>query len=749
MTVRSTTSPARSWRPFADSEYAAGEPRSPSPPSSSRPARTSCVRPGAQVGGARGGADQSNGIHQGRRAAPERTRIGLRTRSYFNSGSAGSPRNGRRRTAVALCRACPRSPAPPTHRARAARLRRARRARSPRREGARPLDARGRRRAAAVAHGRAEAARRGPVSTAANGIGGESGSFRTPGWHRVHRRIGANAARHRVREPRAHGRGCGATQTRRRPILTRILTLEGLGDSINRGRAATRSSATCTCGTNHETRSARRSPHGCVRMAADVVSCSISWKGRSARGGRAGTGRDAGPALDARRFHYAGVGGSGMSALAQFRRCAAAARCGTTAASIAASAPEARGAQLERSASRSSRRTAAAPKATAPRSSCLHGGRGAGAGLRGREARGLPLVHRSEMLAHWVAESRSIAVSGTSGKSTVVAMTFEGAARRGRGPVGRHRRRAVAAAGRRAVGQRVGGRRSAGGRRPTRRRLARALPAGDRHGAQPVARPQDGVRGRGDVRDAAHAHALERFVCGEDRALGALRDGALVFASAIARGRAAATSSWAPTAARSPWTACASRCPCRARTTSRTRSPRSPRCRALGVDAARLVAPLAAFRGVARRFQSLGIARGVEVVDDFAHNPAKIRAALATARLRGCARARGLPAARLWPDALPARGFRRKRSRPNCARRTACGCSSVFYAGGTALRDFSSADLVRDMADRGAKAEFAPSANGSPRASRPKREGDLVLVMGARDPSLTAFAKDVLAALKG
>ena len=38
--------------------------------------------------------------------------------------------------------------------------------------------------------------------------------------------------------------------------------------------------------------------------------------------------------------------------------------------------------------------------------------------------------------------------------------------------------------------------------------------------------------------------------------------------------------------------------------------------------------PLAVFRGVARRFQPLGSARGVEVVDDFAHTPAKIAATI-------------------------------------------------------------------------------------------------------------------------
>src|SRR5262249_54106224 len=57
-------------------------------------------------------------------------------------------------------------------------------------------------------------------------------------------------------------------------------------------------------------------------------------------------------------------------------------------------------------------------------------------------------------------------------------------------------------------------------------------------------------------------------------------------------------------------------------------------CRALGVRLEEMVTPLARFRGVARRFQSLGRARSVEVIDDFGHNPAKIAASLATARLR-------------------------------------------------------------------------------------------------------------------
>ena len=54
---------------------------------------------------------------------------------------------------------------------------------------------------------------------------------------------------------------------------------------------------------------------------------------------------------------------------------------------------------------------------------------------------------------------------------------------------------------------------------------------------------------------------------------------------------------------------------------------------ALGARVDRMRDGLAAFGGVERRFQRLGEARGVSVVDDYAHNPTKVRAALETARI--------------------------------------------------------------------------------------------------------------------
>ena len=53
---------------------------------------------------------------------------------------------------------------------------------------------------------------------------------------------------------------------------------------------------------------------------------------------------------------------------------------------------------------------------------------------------------------------------------------------------------------------------------------------------------------------------------------------------------------------------------------------------ALGAPAADLARGLASFRGVERRFQLVGEARGVKILDDYAHHPSELAANLETAR---------------------------------------------------------------------------------------------------------------------
>jgi UDP-N-acetylmuramate--alanine ligase len=170
-------------------------------------------------------------------------------------------------------------------------------------------------------------------------------------------------------------------------------------------------------------------------------------------------------------------------------------------------------------------------------------------------------------------------------------------------------------------------------------------------------------------------------------------------------------------------------------------------CRTLDVPLEDMVAPLSRFEGVGRRFQTVGVARGVAVIDDFAHNADKIAAALATAKLRA-----GRVLAVYQPHGYGPTRFLRGDFVATFARELRRDdrlfMLEVFYAGGTAARDFSAAEIVAEVAEKGADATFAPSRDWLvARLAEEARPGDLVLVMGARDPTLTGLAREIVAAI--
>jgi UDP-N-acetylmuramate-alanine ligase len=237
------------------------------------------------------------------------------------------------------------------------------------------------------------------------------------------------------------------------------------------------------------------------------------------------------------------------------------------------------------------------------------------------------------------------------------------------------------------------------------------------------------------------------FVVGEDPALAPLREGAVVFGFGTDAEVRATDVTLEPDA--STFDACGTRfrLPVPGRHNLENALAAIAACRALGVAPEAMAAPLAAFRGVGRRFQSLGRANGIEVVDDFAHNPAKVEAAIATAH----GRARRVLAVYQPHGYGPTRFLR-----PHFVDAFAASLGpddrlwllEVYYAGGTARRDFSAADIVAEIAARGVRADFAPSREALVEAiAAVGRPGDLVLVMGARDPSLTDLAKAILEAV--
>ena len=169
---------------------------------------------------------------------------------------------------------------------------------------------------------------------------------------------------------------------------------------------------------------------------------------------------------------------------------------------------------------------------------------------------------------------------------------------------------------------------------------------------------------------------------------------------------------------------------------------------AAGVPLADAVAALGSFTGLARRFDIVGTSPGgVAVIDDFGHNPDKVAATLATLKAHpgrviaffqphgyGPLRQMGheladVMAAKLGPDDLTIL------------------CDPVYF-GGTVDRSQGSERIVALIRDAGGQAEhIAAREDCAARIVALARPGDRVVIMGARDDTLTIFAKDVLARL--
>jgi UDP-N-acetylmuramate: L-alanyl-gamma-D-glutamyl-meso-diaminopimelate ligase len=147
-----------------------------------------------------------------------------------------------------------------------------------------------------------------------------------------------------------------------------------------------------------------------------------------------------------------------------------------------------------------------------------------------------------------------------------------------------------------------------------------------------------------------------------------------------------------------------------------------------GLTAGQLAEGLRTFRGVKRRLELVGEARGVSVVDDFAHHPTAIHETL-----RGVRRAH--PGRRVWAVFEP-------RSASSCRRVFQAAFADAFggadevviapvYRSSLPEADrLSPEQLVNDLRAKGARARVAPSIDAIVETiSQEARAGDLVVIM--------------------
>ena len=167
---------------------------------------------------------------------------------------------------------------------------------------------------------------------------------------------------------------------------------------------------------------------------------------------------------------------------------------------------------------------------------------------------------------------------------------------------------------------------------------------------------------------------------------------------------------------------------------------------AAGVPLERAAAAMADFAGVRRRLERMGMVGQVDVFDDYAHNPVKIGAAISALRPRGALwvyyQPHGYGPTRFFADELV--NTFAATIRPNDRLLLA----PIYDAGGTADRSIRSEDLVARLAARGVSATVPQTREGAALLMAEARPGDRIVVMGARDDTLPLFAKSLVEVLK-
>lgn len=587
------------------------------------------------------------------------------------------------------------------------------------------------------------------ASTSRFGQGIRQNSFKTPpGIHRIKEKIGADAPAGRIfRERKDTGIDWNGNFIEENLILTRILRLEGLEHGINRGDGVD-SCDRCIYihGTNREDLVGIPLTHGCLAMRnQDMLRLFDMVK--------EGTILYIDPtplmigSRTCRSVHFAGIFGTGMSALAQYLRFQGITVSGSDrlltsddTVSMRQSLERLGCTMAEQDGSGIGEDTDIVCISTAIEES--NPDRAAAC------ARGVAVVHRSDLLAAIIASKRTVAVAGTSGKSTVTAMIFEFLKACGQSP-------SLISGAPLIELERQGllGNAFSGGSDLL------IVEADESDGTIVKYTPEVSV-----ILNISKDHKSTDEIRGFFQTLASKSawtalnadDSLLADLPANVRFGQGSAASWRPeneeilrTSVKLFHGGTEYHLPHPGKHNLENLRAALCLCEHLGCEAEILAAAVRHFAGVARRFDLHSTAQDVHVVDDYAHNPVKIAAAVSAARgfserILAVYQPHGFGPTRFLKDeyiTLFRTVFRRQ---------DALYLLPIYYAGGTAQRNICSEDIINGLGLVSFHAQTVGDRNELLTVLKSDaRSGDCVLVMGARDPSLPSLVRKILALFGG
>jgi UDP-N-acetylmuramate-alanine ligase len=581
-------------------------------------------------------------------------------------------------------------------------------------------------------------------STSRFGNGNRENSLKTPlGVHRIKEKYGAGAPAGRVfRDREDTGEDWDHRENGDNLILTRILRLEGLEERINKGTGVDSYERYIYIhGTGREDLIGTPLSHGCICMRNhDIIRLfDIVKEGALVYIDP--------PAMvigkyHCRSIHFTGIFGSGMSALAQYLRFQG----------ILVSGSDRFHASEDTAFIRQSLEGLGC--AIVPQD-------GSGVGvdidvvcvstaieesnpdIAAAHKQSIPLIHRSDLLAAIIETKKTIAIAGTSGKSTVTAMIFEFLSACKKSPS------LISGAGlRRLEKQGLIGNAWSGGSDLL------VVEADESDGSLVKYHPEATV-----ILNVSKDHKTidEIKTLFETLAANSLwtasnaDDPILASFPATVRFGSNGSSSWRPDRVELLPTSvklfrngieyhlplpgdynlenlCAALCV----------------CNHFGCGQTALVEAVKNFEGVARRFAMTRTKQDVHVVDDFAHNPAKIAAVVRASRglsrrIIAVYQPHGFGPTRFLKDEYI------ETFRTVFQQHDSLYLLPIYYAGGTAQKDISSEDIINGLGPVPFNAQAVKDRDELlTRLKADAGSGDCVLLMGARDPSLPALAGKIV-----
>lgn len=163
-----------------------------------------------------------------------------------------------------------------------------------------------------------------------------------------------------------------------------------------------------------------------------------------------------------------------------------------------------------------------------------------------------------------------------------------------------------------------------------------------------------------------------------------------------------------------------------------------------GVSIEQSAKAMQTYQGIYRRTQLTAEKNGVIVIDDFAHNPAEVAAAI-----KACQHVGTRVLAWFQPHGFGPLKFMHQDLVHDVStvmrKEDIFYVSDVYYAGGTVAKDMQSDVLIQPLLEKNCQAVYFPDRNDFRAAVRQiMQPGDVILIMGARDTTLSDFAKSII-----